>query len=386
MHSRPESAGVGARVPSGDRQRLLCETSKCILLRQLEETMRSLQGKSILVTGGCGSIGSRLIRQILEEDPAVVRVLDKNEQGLFALQRELDAHDELRFLLGDIRDLDRLTMALEDIDVVFHAAALKQVELNEYNPFEAVQTNVQGTQYMIRAALEENVESFVTISTDKASNPVSVMGATKLLSERLVVAANTYKGNRDIRFGCVRFGNVLGSKGSVVPIFLDQIAAGGPVTVTDPDMTRFIMPITEAAGLVVRAHHRMTSGEVFVLKMPAFRVGTLAEAIVERFAGEFGHDPADVDIESIGPRPGERTHEHLISIDEAPQTRELDNMYVILPGIEVGRFEELNYSDAAPVESAYSSADANHLSKSEIIDLLESTDVLEQHLGPSPSY
>lgn len=202
--------------------------------------MTSLAGKNVLVTGGCGSIGSHLVTEILEQDPSVVRVLDNNEEGLFGLQQKLGAEAPVRYLLGDVRDQDRLELAMEDIDVVFHAAALKHVTLNEYNPFETVQTNVQGTQNLIQAALEEEVESVVAISTDKASNPTSVMGATKLLSERLIIAANTYKGSRDTRFGCVRFGNVLGSSGSVVPIFIDQIREGGPVTVTDPDMTRFL--------------------------------------------------------------------------------------------------------------------------------------------------
>jgi FlaA1/EpsC-like NDP-sugar epimerase len=255
---------------------------------------------------------------------------------------------------------------------VFHAAALKHVEINEYNPFEAVQTNVQGTQNLIRAAIEEEVEAFVGISTDKASNPTSVMGATKLLSERLIISANNYKGDKDICFGCVRFGNVLGSSGSVIPLFLEQIRDGGPVTVTDPDMTRFIMPITEAAGLVVEAYERMTSGEIFVLKMPAFRVGTLAGAMVEEYAPGAGYDPDEVEIETVGARPGERIHEKLISEDERRQARELDNMYVILPQIDVSAYQDLAHADAKSVENAYTSADETPLSKEEIITKIDS--------------
>lgn len=336
--------------------------------------MTSLAGKNVLVTGGCGSIGSHLVEEILKQDPSVVRVLDNNEEGLFNFQKELGEEAAVRYLLGDVRDQNRLELAMEDIDVVFHAAALKHVTINEYNPFETVQTNVQGTQNLIQAALEEEVESFVGVSTDKASNPTSVMGATKLLSERLIIAANTYKGSRDTRFGCVRFGNVLGSSGSVVPVFMNQIREGGPVTVTDPEMTRFIMPIDEAAGLVLEAHERMTSGEVFVLKMPAFRVGTLAKAMVEEYAPRVGYNSEEIGIEIIGARPGERVHEKLISADECDQARELENMYVILPQIDAAGYDAVNYSDAVIVDGEYTSAEAEHLSKEGLVKLIESSD------------
>lgn len=335
--------------------------------------MNTLEGQNILVTGGCGSIGSRIVKKVLDHDPAVIRVLDNNEEELFNLQRELGEDAPVRPLLGDVRNQDRLELAMENIDVVFHAAALKHVTLNEYNPFETVQTNVEGTQNLIQAALEEEVESFVAVSTDKASNPTSVMGATKLLSERLVVAANTYKGSRDTRFGCVRFGNVLGSSGSVVPVFLDQIRSGGPVTVTDPEMTRFIMPIDEAAELVLEAHDRMTSGEIFVFKMPAFRVGTLAEAMVDEYAQQFGYESHNIDIEVVGARPGERVHEKLISLDESSLSRELEEMYVILPQINVAGYDKVNYSDAEQIEGEYISRDAELLPKSEIINLINNT-------------
>jgi FlaA1/EpsC-like NDP-sugar epimerase len=338
--------------------------------------MDSLTDRNVLVTGGVGSIGTRLVERILAEDPAVVRVLDTNEAGLFDLQERYGKEGRLRYLLGSVRDRDRLGMAIEDVDVVFHAAALKHVELTEYNPFEAVRTNVQGTQNLLRMAVEEEVDSFVNVSTDKASNPVSVMGATKLLSERLVIAANAYKGSKETRFGCVRFGNVLGSSGSVVPVFMDQIREGGPVTVTDPEMTRFVMPIEEAVDLVLEAHERMTSGEVFVLKMPAFRVGDLAEAMVERYAPEFGYDPAAVDLEVVGARPAERIHEKLVSADEALQARELEDMYVILPQIDVPGYRATNYSEYAATEREYTSADQDLLSGEEILRMIEATDAV----------
>ncbi|MFP9193843.1 SDR family NAD(P)-dependent oxidoreductase [Natrialbaceae archaeon A-CW1-1] len=332
--------------------------------------MTSLQRKRILVTGACGTIGSHLLDRILDLDPEVVRAFDNNEEGLFRLEKQLN-DDRVRYLLGNIRDQERLRLAVEDIDVVFHAAALKHVELNEYNPFETVQTNVQGTQKLIQSAIDEEVGSFVGISTDKASNPTSVMGATKLLSERLVIAANTYKGNRETDFSCVRFGNVLGSSGSVVPVFRDQIRNGGPVTVTDPEMTRFIMPIEEAIASVLTAHDRMSSGEVFVLKMPSLRIGTLAEAMVNHYAPKAGYRPENIDTEIIGVRPGERIHEKLISADESSQARELENMFVILPQIEFEGYDTANYSGAPSVDGEYTSDNGKLLSKDEIVEILE---------------
>ncbi len=334
--------------------------------------MSQLAGKKVLVTGGCGSIGSQLVRAILEHDPAVVRVLDNDEAGLFQLQQDLGEDAPARYLLGDVRDEDRLQLAMEDIDVVFHTAALKHVTINEYNPFETIQTNIGGTQNLIRAALEAEIDSFVAVSTDKASNPTSVMGATKLLSERLVIAANAYKGQRETQFGCVRFGNVLGSSGSVVPLFFEQIKSGGPVTVTDPEMTRFIMPIPDAVDLVLDAHGRMTSGEIFVLKMPAFRVGTLAEAMIEEYAPAFGYTVDDIEIDLIGPRPGERTHEKLISAEESATAYELNDMYAITPQIDIAGYVATDYSGNEPIGTEYLSRDAELLSKQELITLIES--------------
>lgn len=336
--------------------------------------MNYLSGKQILVTGGCGSIGSALVRRLLNYEPQSIRVFDSNEEGLFALQNELSEHaDTVRYLLGDVRDRDRLEMAMENVDLVFHAAALKHVSLNEYNPFEAVRTNVQGTQNVIRMALEEEVNSFVAVSTDKASNPTSVMGATKLLSERLVIAANTYRGTRSTQFGCVRFGNVLGSSGSVVPLFLDQICSGGPLTVTDPEMTRFIMSIDRAVDLVLEAHKRMTGGEVFVLKMPAFELGTLVDAMVKEYAPRAGYDSADIEVKVVGRRPGERTHEKLVSADELSFAKELEDMFVLTPQIDIHGYEAPDHEGENSLDAEYTSASAEFLSESEIVEMIERT-------------
>jgi FlaA1/EpsC-like NDP-sugar epimerase len=333
--------------------------------------MASLEGKTVLVTGGGGFIGSNLVEQISEHDPASIRVFDNDEQRLFHLKRRLEHRREmLQLVLGDLRDPNRLQTAMEGVDAVFHAGAIKHVELSEYNPFEAVQTNIQGTQNVVRAALEAGVDSVTAVSTDKASNPASVMGATKLVMERLVVAANTYEENAGTSFNCVRFGNVLGSTGSVVPVFLEQIKYGGPLTVTDPDMTRFIMSIDRAVTLILDAHDRMTAGEVVVLKMPAFRVGDLAEGLREEYAPTYGHDPADIEVERIGKRPGERVHEKLIAHDELGSAHELHEMFVIMPEIDLG-------GDAPPAENSldgeYTSADAEFLDPAEIAEMVEQT-------------
>jgi FlaA1/EpsC-like NDP-sugar epimerase len=336
--------------------------------------MDGIRGKQVLVTGGSGSVGSQITKRALELGAETVRVLENDERGLFALQQDVEDTDRLRTLLGDIHDRDRLRLAMEDIDIVYHAAALKHVELNEYNPFEAVQTNVQGTQNLVRAALEEEVESFVAISTDKASNPTSVMGATKLLSERLVIAANTYKGHRDTQFSCVRFGNVLGSSGSVVPLFYDQIKSGGPVTVTDPEMTRFLMPIEEAVDLVFGANKQMNGGEVFVLKMPTFDVGTLAETMIEAYAPSVDRYPGNIEIDVIGPRPGERMHEKLISEDELQNTVEQSEMYVIYPEIDLESYQR--HEKNTSLTNEYTSARKELMSAAELLNMIERANVL----------
>lgn len=335
--------------------------------------MSSLEGKTILVTGGSGSIGSKIVEHCLRQDPHSIRVFDNDEEGLFNLERSHpERAEKLRLLLGDVRDRSRLQMAIEDVDIVFHAAALKHVEISEYNPFEAVQTNVEGTQNLIRAAIEENVESLLAISTDKASNPTSVMGATKLLSERLVIAANTYKGGQQTRFGCVRFGNVLGSSGSVVPIFVDQVRNGGPITVTDPDMTRFIMSIDRAAEFVLDARERMEGGEVFIIKMPAFRVEDLAFVIRDEFAETAGYSPSDIDVDVIGPRPAERTHEKLVSTDERRQAEEKSEMFILYPEIDISGYDMEASISSNTLTEEYTSAEADILSQEELRELIMS--------------
>jgi len=284
--------------------------------------------KVILVTGGCGSIGSQLVRALLKFNPRVVRIFDNNEAGLYELENDLRS-SKARTFIGDIRNSKRLARALENVDLVFHAAALKQVPLCEYNPFEAVETNVIGTQNVIDAALDAQIEKMILISTDKAVNPRNVMGATKLLAERLMISANDYRGKRKTAFSCVRFGNVLNSRGSVVPLFAKQIRENNCITITDDAMTRFVMSHQQAVALILKAAFQAQGGEIFVLKMPSFSLVDLAKAVIQEIAPLCGTDPKDVMIKRIGKRAGEKMYEELMTEDEAECATEMDGLYVI---------------------------------------------------------
>ncbi|MHB8163403.1 MAG: UDP-N-acetylglucosamine 4,6-dehydratase family protein [Methanoregula sp.] len=288
------------------------------------------KNKKILITGGVGSIGSQLVKRLLTLDPAIIRVFDNNETGLFDLEENLNS-GKIRTLIGDIRDKDRLTMAMEGIDIVFHASALKHVPLCEYNPFDAVKTNVLGTQNVLEAALINEVDKVINISTDKAVSPTNVMGATKLLAERLTISANYYRGNKPTVFSSVRFGNVLNSRGSVIPLFNSQIKNSGPVTITDTGMTRFFMDIPAAINLILTAGEIAKGREIFILKMPALRIVDLAEIMIEEFAPKYGFDPHNIAIKIIGKRNGEKLHEDLMAEEEVERAYERDDMFLIAP-------------------------------------------------------
>ncbi|KAF5432930.1 NDP-sugar epimerase [Candidatus Methanophagaceae archaeon] len=326
---------------------------------ELEEFFRN---KDILVTGGCGSIGSKLVEQLLRYDIKRVKVLDHNESGLFHLQERLKEHEKTRTLIGDIRDEERLKWAMQDVDIVFHAAALKHVPLCEYNPFEAVSTNVSGTQNLINVARAENVDKFIAISTDKAVNPINTMGATKLLSEKLVL--NAPLGDVKTVFSCVRFGNVLNTDGSVIPIFEKQIKTGEPVTVTSKEMIRFFMSIKAAVDLILKAAQKASGREIFILKMDAMRIVDLAEVMIEEFAPKYGND--DVEIEIIGIRPGEKIYELLMSEEEAQYAEDWGDMFVLKPGRFTPHYVSKEVtSQPIPVEE-YNSRNAKLLTKKEI--------------------
>lgn len=285
--------------------------------------------KKVLITGGTGTIGRGLVRSLLQDNAEVVRVLSRDEAKQWEMQQEYGDHPRLRFLLGDVRDKDRLRRAMEGVDLVFHTAALKHVPACEYNPFEAVKTNVLGTQNVIEAAMETGVQRVVATGSDKAIGPTNAMGATKLLAERLITAADFSKGPRPLRLACVRFGNVMGSRGSVIPLFQRQILDQGRVTVTDPKMSRYMMSVDEAVRLTKDAMELSQGGEIFVLKMPVVRIGDLAAAVIDETCRRYGKDPRTVQVEVIGLRPGEKRYEELLSVEEAQSAVELANMYVI---------------------------------------------------------
>lgn len=293
---------------------------------------KEFKNKRILVTGGTGSIGSVIVKELLKFKPKQIRVYSRDESKQFALMHEINAPaSQVNFLIGDIRDADRLNMAMENIDIVFHTAALKHVSSCEKNPFEAIKTNVQGTQNVINCAYANDVDKVVMISTDKATEPTNVMGCTKLLAEKLILSSFLYKGNKKTKFCCVRFGNVLGSRGSVVPLFIDQLKNGKPVTITDPNMTRFLMFISDAVKLVFKAVKMMKDREIFVLKMPVVNLKDLAQAVIESYEEKFGK--GNVVLKTIGKKEGERIHERLLTVEESEVALELDDMFVILPNL-----------------------------------------------------
>lgn len=286
------------------------------------------ENRRILVTGGTGSFGHHIVRKLLLLGPREIRIFSRDEKKQWDMQREFHQHNTLTFIIGDVRDPTSVRTAMRDVEIVFHAAALKQVPNCEQNVLEAIRTNTLGAVNVIESAIAEDVERVIAISTDKAVKPVNVMGMTKALQERLFINANLRLGSRRTRFACVRYGNVVGSRGSVIPLFRAQIEAGGPVTITHPEMTRFLITLSQAIDLVFIAANQSVGGEIFVRKAPSARIVDLAEVMVERLA-----NGREVDITHIGIRPGEKIHEILVSEEESWRTLETDNEFVILPSL-----------------------------------------------------
>lgn len=291
------------------------------------------KGKDILVTGGTGSIGSEIVRQLAALGAKRIRVFDQNENAEFYMQNELKDYQNVRYLMGNIRDKNRVIRASKGVDIIFHAAAMKHVPSCEYDPYEAVLTNVIGTQNCVDAAKINEVEKFILISTDKAVNPINTMGASKLLAERLTI--NAVAGVEKTHFSSVRFGNVLNSEGSVIPLFKKQISKGGPITLTSKDMVRFVMSITQAAYLVLKTATISKGSEIFILKMDCIRIRDLAEIMIEEYAPKVGYKPKDIKIKIIGVRPGEKMYELLMTCEESKQAIETKEMIMVIPDLYV---------------------------------------------------
>ncbi|NDG71275.1 MAG: UDP-N-acetylglucosamine 4,6-dehydratase (inverting) [Proteobacteria bacterium] len=326
---------------------------------------------SILITGGTGSFGKKFVEILLRKHPDIQRVViySRDELKQFEMNQlyPTSKYPNLRFFIGDVRDGDRLRLAMEGIDTVVHAAALKQVPTAEYNPFECIKTNVLGAQNVIEAAMAVGVERVVALSTDKAAAPINLYGATKLCSDKLFIAANNIRGNRDLTYSVVRYGNVMGSRGSVIPFFLEKRKTG-VLPITDPDMTRFNISLEEGVDMVFFALEHALGGEIFVPKIPSYRITEVAKAI-----GPNCQHPI------VGIRPGEKVHEEMITSSDSLNTIEAEKYYVIVPNSTETSFSEtmqkyLNHYSAKPVTPGFrysSGANEVWLSAEEIRALIK---------------
>lgn len=318
--------------------------------------------KIILLTGGTGSFGQKFIEIILSKyNPKVIRIFSRDELKQWEMQKKFNNNDLLRFFIGDIRDENRLHMAMHDVDIVVHSAALKQVPACEYNPFEAVKTNILGAQNIIHIAIEHNVEKVIALSTDKAVSPINLYGATKLCMEKLFIAANSYVGaKRQTKMSCVRYGNVIGSRGSVVPLFKEQRKKGN-ITITHECMTRFWLTLEEGVKFVIKCTGLMHGGEVFVPKIPSMRIIDMAEVIAP-----------ECEIKFTGIRPGEKIDECLLTEDEARHSREFEDLFVIEPEFSFWDSKKSECGKILPEGFRYSSEKNDiWLTKKELAKMIE---------------
>ena len=341
-----------------------------------------LSNKRILVTGACGTVGSELTRQLIENYPSQEVVgIDNNESELFFLEQKFSPSNKARFFVADIRDPEKLMRMMNGIDIVYHTAALKHVVLCERSPFEAIQTNIIGLKNVINAAVASNVERVIFTSSDKAVNPTNVMGTSKLMGERIMTAANSNLRDMKTIFASTRFGNVLGSRGSVIPIFKEQIRKGGPITLTDPEMTRFIMSIEEAVRLIIDSAEIAKGGCVFITKMPVIRIKDLAEVMIEELAPVYGYSANDIEIKIIGTKPGEKMYEELMSHEETRRAMELKKYFVVKPAFE-SLYREIDYSYSEivseKVTNPYHSGNEPKLTKVELKEFLKTNKLLEE--------
>jgi len=304
-----------------------------------------INDRNILITGGTGTIGTALIDYILANyEPKVIRIFSRDETKQNLLRYKFKNHEEkLRFFIGDIRDKERLNRAMKDIDIVFHLAALKHVVACEYNPFEAIKTNVLGIQNIIELSIDHNVKRVVYTSTDKAATPCNTMGVTKLLGEKLITAADYYKGKDIPIFHTLRFGNVLGSRGSIIPIIEENIKNNLPINLTHRDMTRYILDINTAIKFIIDTMKIAQGGEVFIMKMKVVKIVDLIDVLIEHFAKKYNKEAGKFQIKEIGMFAGEKLYEELFSIEESERTYENDNIFIILPQIKE-IFSKINLS------------------------------------------
>lgn len=338
--------------------------------------MKNFNGKVILITGSCGTVGSELVKQLLGNDiysPREIIGIDNNESALFFQDQEYLNESRAHFYVIDLRDRDALTDIMKGVDIVFHCAAMKHVILSERSPHQCIQTNIIGLDNVIFAANTNLVERVIFTSSDKAVNPTNVMGTSKLMGERLMTAANSHKKNKGPIFASTRFGNVLGSNGSVIPIFHNQIAKGGPVTLTHRDMTRFVMSVQESVSLVIDSALLAKGGEVFITKMPVVRIEDLAKAMILNLSSKYQKLPEEIEIIEIGTKPGEKLYEELMSEEETRRSLELDRYFSVMPAFK-GIYSDIvyDYEDqiGQEVSNPYISAEVAPLSLGEVSDLL----------------
>jgi len=327
------------------------------------ELFEDLNDKTVLITGGTGSFGKECAKTILNcFRPRKLVIFSRDELKQYEMSQILNTEScgsKVSYYIGDVRDKERLHRAFNGIDIVIHAAAMKQVPAAEYNPFEAVKTNIIGAQNIINVAIDQEVKKVVALSTDKAVNPINLYGATKLCSDKLFAAGNSYVGHAGTRFTIVRYGNVMGSRGSVIPLFISKRECG-VLPITNTEMTRFWITIRDAVSFVLKSLNLMQGGEIFVPKIPSMRIMDLAQAIAP-----------DCEFETIGIRPGEKLHETLISEDDAPNTFELDDYFIIAPYLRMRRGNDIPGKPVA-ADFVYSSDANNHwLSRDDILKEIE---------------
>jgi UDP-N-acetylglucosamine 4,6-dehydratase/5-epimerase len=334
-------------------------------VKSANKIKNQFKGKKILITGGTGSIGTEIVRQLIKFKPQTIRILTNDENSIFDSKRIHGNNVPVTYFIGDIREKERIKLAIRDIDIVFHAAAMKHVDICEQNPFDAVKTNVIGTANVLEASILENISKFILISTDKATTPTSTLGASKLLAERLTLDATSYVGTGKTIFSTVRFGNVIGSRGSVFQIFLDQIKQGLPVTVTDKKMTRFIMSTSEAASLILDITAIAQNGDTFILKMPSVRIEDLAKKMIEVCNEKIVGIKKISKIKIIKPKQGERFDELLVTNDEILYCHDLGKIF------KISRKENKKSLDIKEFSSESTHRISQEKLKKLIIDLLD---------------